>query len=98
MLLWSNIYARGDINPEDPLCRPNKESNTELEAARAAVEVILEHNNIALETIQPSDLSTREWLAKAEEDLDWREPGEKTLAVPDVRQLFPAFEYMKKQP
>lgn len=95
MLLWSEIYAPGDTIPGDSSTQRNAEAKTELEAARAAVEVILEHNNIVPESLKPAALSEYDWLAATEEDVDWREPGEVTLAIPDVRQLFPAFEYLK---
>ncbi|KAI0094116.1 hypothetical protein BDY19DRAFT_743 [Irpex rosettiformis] len=92
MLVWSDLYASGDISSKEDPFLYNTESDLELEAARAAVELVLEHNNIRLEDIRPKDLMHREWLASTEAGADWRDPGTETLAVPDKRDLFNAFK------
>ena len=91
MVIWSETYARGDIDPQDPTFRTNGEAKLELEAARAAVELVLDYNHIKLEDIRPKDLEEHEWLAATEADVDWNDPGTAVLNVPDVRHLFRAF-------
>ena len=95
MLLWSDVYASGDLDPQDVTFQRSAEAEAELLAARAAVEVVLEHNGILLESIKPKDFASYEWLAEdVEENVDWREPGNSVLSVPDVRHVFSAFAYM----
>lgn len=92
MILWSQYYSEGDTPIDVPIFRPGSESDLELQAARAAVEVILSHNNINMEDIRPKDFIKYEWLAQTEVGEDWKDPGVATLTVPDVRNLFRAFE------
>lgn len=92
MILWPEIYARGDADPKHPTFERSNEAKLEQEVACAAVELILEHNHIKLEDIRPKPLSKLEWLAAVEPDLDWNDPGTAVLAVPDVRHMFRAFE------
>ncbi|KAI0086268.1 hypothetical protein BDY19DRAFT_908514 [Irpex rosettiformis] len=87
MLLWSEVYAPGDVDIYQGKFEYSDESNLELRAARVAVEVVLDYNNIELESIRPKDLDKHEWLAGTEVGADWRDPGEATLSVPDMTRL-----------
>lgn len=92
MIIWPEIYARGDVDPKGHIFERSNEAKLEQEVACAAAELILEHNHIKLEDIRPKPLEKLEWLAAIDPDLDWNDPGTAMLAIPDVRYMFRAFE------
>ena len=92
MVLWSEMYSIGDVDPENPSFVSDNEVKLELRAARAAIEVVLAHNDVNLEAIQPKDFKEFEWLARGEVGEDWKDPGTATVAIPEVRRFFRGFE------
>jgi hypothetical protein len=86
MLLWPEVYHLSDTTHAKPGKTHVQKSLAELEAAKCAVTVVLQHNSITVESIQPRDLKDCEWLA--ENGPMWLEPGTETIEIPDIREEF----------
>lgn len=89
MILWSERYEQADVNPENPEETCTTEAAADLHAARALARTVLETNRIETRSIRVDDLNRGDWLAAT--DLEWADPGQEMIAIPDLRKKFLCF-------
>ena len=90
LLIWYHRYAPGDKLEGDNSDSLTNETKAELAAAQSVVRKILAANGIEVNTIEPSDFGTNQWLAESNQS--WADPGTETLIVPDIRRMFTTFK------